>query len=527
MLRLNTSFKLILGLIALVLLLKLSVMFFIEPLALKKIQSVLNEKSKDYAIKIDAVRISLLQRSLELKTISISTKKENKGDGDIQAAIGFVKLKGISLLKVVFKKDIDISEVFINNSSIIGEKPFLKEKVPAILSPLNIRIGKIIFNNVDLSIRNTLNPQAIVIKKAFLKVYEFQVNKLDTISTGLLNQFDFTTEELVSVSSNGMYTFKVNGAKYSTTSNALTINVIIVQPNFTNYDFTSRYKYQKDRFEVELKNISARDFSFPNYFKSASLISSYIEIGQMDMVVFRDKRKEFQHVDKPIFQEIIYNYKGAINIDSLFVKGGNVTYSEHADKANEPGSISLNQINCKVFKISNDSIYKTTNDFLILKAEALLMGKGKFTFQLKSKLFEKQNTFSFSGTLSDLETKELNPILEKTAFVYASSGKIDEMDFNFIANNDKSTGKLILRYQGLSLAFKNKQTDDTTAVKEWFISILANKKILDSNPLPGEELRVGIIDFKRDTERSVINYCLKSLFSGIKSTLVKSPKKKG
>jgi len=245
----------------------------------------------------------------------------------------------------------------------------------------------------------------------------------------------------------------------------------------------------------------------------------------MDMKVFRDKRKELRHANMRAFQDVIYDYPGNIHIDSIGLINGNITYTDHAEEANEPGSISFNEINAKIYNITNNTIYKTKSAFLELKGDALLMGKGRMTIFLKSRLFDIQNTFTLDGTLSDLEANELNPILEKSAFIYATSGKIDEMNFSFTANSTRATGKMTLLYHGLYIAVKNKQTDDTTAFRERFISLIANKRILDSNPVRDKDVREGIIDFQRDPERFLFHYCFRSILSGIQSSLQKSPDK--
>ena len=98
------------------------------------------------------------------------------------------------------------------------------------------------------------------------------------------------------------------------------------------------------------------------------------------------------------------------------------------------------------------------------------------------------------------------------------------MNFNFTANNTKAKGTMTLLYHGLDVTVKNKRTDDTTSVKSWVVSILANKKIRNSNPVPGEKVRIGIIDRDRDPERFLFSYCSKSILSGIKSSLVKAPR---
>jgi hypothetical protein len=122
-------------------------------------------------------------------------------------------------------------------------------------------------------------------------------------------------------------------------------------------------------------------------------------------------------VNKPEFQDVIYNYPGTIHIDSIIVLSGNVTYTEHAEESNEPGNVSFNNINVKIYNITYDTIYKEDNDFIELKGKTLLMGKGRMTIRLKAKLFDNYNTFSLNGTLSSLEANELNPILEKYFYI--------------------------------------------------------------------------------------------------------------
>ena len=196
----------------------------------------------------------------------------------------------------------------------------------------------------------------------------------------------------------------------------------------------------------------------------------------------------------------------------------------HAEEANEVGTINFNEINAEIYNITNDSVYKTRNDSIRLIGDALLMGKGRMTILLKASIFDSQNRFTLDGTLSAMEAEELNSILEKSAYIYATSGKIDSLNFSFIANNNKATGNLTMLYHGLEIAVKNKQTDDTTAFRERFISYIANIKVMDSNPLPHNEVRIGIIDFERDPERFLFHYCFRSILSGITSSIVKNPK---
>ena len=515
--------KIFIGIVGLVLLSLITIKVVVEPLILKKIQSAVNENNKDFNVQIGKVHLAIFSSGLELKNITISTKHEQIGIQDINGEIASIRFEGIQLRRAIFKNDIEIREVIVFNSSIKGSIPFQKKSMPPKISSLNIRIDSLFLDKTNLKFKSTTTAQAFSAKDGVLKMYHLQVQKLDTLSASIVKRFDFNVQEFQTVSPDSMYTQTATGINYSATSNKLTVDSLSIHPNYSESEFTARHKFEIDRIEAVLSHLLFHDFSASDYIKSGGLTSSYIEIGKLEMDIFRDKRKEFRHVNKPAFQDVIYNYPGKITIDSISISGGNVAYSEHVDNASEPGVIRFNKLNAQISNITNDTIYKTEKAFIGFNAEAFLMGKAKMTVQMKGRLFDSQNTFAVNGKLSGIEVMELNPMLEKNAFIYATSGKIEAMNFSFTANNTKASGQMNLRYEGLNVAVKNKRTDDTTAVKERVISVIANMKIMNSNPIPGEDMRQGAIDFKRDPEKSFFNYCAKSIISGIKSSVTKTP----
>jgi hypothetical protein len=389
-----------------------------------------------------------------------------------------------------------------------------------------MKIDKLLIDKLLVEIQNDSTAQSYTVKDGYLKIYHLQIVKLDTLNPAILKQFDFDATEMLTVTPDSLYTFTGLGINYSGISNSLTIDSFSIQPNYSQYEFTERYQFQTNRIEVGLSAVHFYNFSIESYLKSKSLLGSYIEIGKLDVNSFRDKRKPFRHVNRPAFQDMIYNYPGFIQLDSIAILSGSITHTVHAEKANEPGFISFHQLNAQIFNITNDTIYKTEEGYLELKAGAMVMGKGKLNTLLKARLFDPQNTFTVNGTLSEMDIMVLNPILEKNVFIMATSGKIDALDFSFMANNTKAIGHLNMLYHGLKLTFKNKQTGNTTAPKEQIESMIANFIVIDSNPLQGEAVRKGVIDNQRDPERFLFHYSFKAILSGIKSVIIGIPSKK-
>jgi hypothetical protein len=247
--------KILIGLASLLLLIKLVTVVIIEPYAGKKILAALNEKNNGYEIAIDKVHILILSSGIELKKITISSQKELDGFRALYSEIASIKFKGIKLAKALIRKDIDIKKVTISESNINGKISFPQEAMPPLVSSLNIRIYRILFDRINLSLGNTTSAESYIVKEGHLKMYDLQVKKQDTLSSRIVKQFDLDIEEFVSVSDDSMYTIKATGVNYSADSQTLSLNSFNIWPNYKDYDFTSRYKFQKDRIEAGFSNI--------------------------------------------------------------------------------------------------------------------------------------------------------------------------------------------------------------------------------------------------------------------------------
>jgi hypothetical protein len=517
--------KIVFGIITFMIIMKIITIFFVERLIAEKLISSLCEKNKNYKLNISRVHVLFISRGMEIEGITIKSVPESGSDHDLNGEIESIGFKGLSLTKAIFSKKIDVRKVTIINSGISGKIPAPEGKIGSIVIPVNMHIGILLFDKINLSLEKAGTSQSFLVEKGVLNVYDLNYEKEDTLSICILSKFDLMAEEIRAVSPDSMYTFITSNINYRATEKSLVVKCLVIQPNYKDYDFTSQYKYQKDRIAATFINISLTAFDAAGYLVSGNFVSSYIEINEMTLNMFRDNRKEFRHINKPAFQDMIYNFPGGLHIDSIRLLSGDIRYSERAQIANEEGSLSFNKIKVLISNICNDTIHKTEGKFLMLNADALVMGKGKLAIMLKSKMHDKNNTFSVNGELSDIDIKELNPFLANNGFIYATSGKIDKLTFSFSADNKKAAGNMIVLYHGLDVAVKNKRTDDTTALREKLISSIANIKLQDSNPMPGEEVRVGIIDYERNPEKFLFNYCAKSIMTGVKSSLIKKHKK--
>lgn len=513
--------KWVIGFLAIGLFIQLIVWVVIQPWVRNKVEITLNNNNSGYIFEIDKVKISIWPTSIMVKSIEIYSKLENEISPHSVGVVSSVNLKGINVFRALFKKDIKIKEIIISNSDIRDNIQFSQNEKPPVISDLNIQIGELFFENTNLEITDVATARSFYLELGNLKVYGFNIFKSDTLSQILFNHFIFNAKEISLNSADSLYSYTIQEVGYSTYSNLLEISMLSVVPNYSDYEFTNRFEYETDRFDAVLSNIRVTDFSAPIYMKSGSIISTNIEIGSFNLQAFRDKRKKFPHVNRPSFQELFYSYPAYLRIESIAILDGKITYIEHAEDASAAGFITFSSFKAAIQNITNDTIYKTDTAFIELQTKALLMGKGKLSARLKSKLFDPQNTFTLEGSLTSMQIDALNPMLENNAFVYVTSGTIDAMDFSFLANNTKASGEITMLYHDLNFKVVNKKTNETTAVIERVKSFIAGLIVMDSNPISGKNVRQGVIDYERDPEKFLFNYSFKAIFSGMKHTLVK------
>jgi hypothetical protein len=170
--------------------------------------------------------------------------------------------------------------------------------------------------------------------------------------------------------------------------------------------------------------------------------------------------------------------------------------------------------------ITNDSNLVKAGTVMKVNASMYLMGKGLLNAQLNIPLGAKNDAFNFSGTLSDLDMKEINTMVTKMIPAEITSGKIKKMIFtNVQADNVKSTGRLALYYNDLTLKLTGKDDKTWTKIKGGVLGWAGNVYVRNDNPHKNGTFVEGMIYFERDTHKSIFNFLWKSIFSGIKSTI--------
>jgi hypothetical protein len=148
--------------------------------------------------------------------------------------------------------------------------------------------------------------------------------------------------------------------------------------------------------------------------------------------------------------------------------------------------------------------------------ECSIMNAGSIEATIQAPLVK--NTYFIKGTIKNLDLPKLNPSAENLGKFHIESGVLNNLQFHFIATQEKATGEIVGEYHDLIID-RLKEKDGETKVAT-MPSFLLKHLIIPKNKDKSLNVkkRTGKIDYKRDPTRVVTFYFLKSLLSGIRES---------
>jgi len=521
--------------------------FYYGKLIKSSVTEFVKTKSKGmYTADIGSLYINILNGNLTIKELSLIPdtagyrKREAKDTLPpvlFQLKIKNFKIRNFRIMDAIRHRKIDINGIHIENPEITlirmqkqtrqSSADKKSEKIMAIPLPkgLNsIAIGEILFlkgkfDFIDLSgdsvIRKSIPSINISIKNILV----------DSIHQGkrrLFNSDDISIvlNGLSIMSKNKLNLISFGEIGLSTSKNSVYIKDFHVIPQFNRQDYMKKFGWQTDRLDIlvpmlKLSRLDLRQLIFEGKFQAGLL-----EVDSLAVDDYRDKRIPRKPGFKPPMpQDGLRKLKAYLKIDTVILKNGKATYSEQT--GTEPGTIFFDKMNATLTGLTNDSVLLQSGLVSVLKGTAYLMGKGKMNVEIKFRFGDKHNGFTFSGYVGPMDLREVNPMLTKLLPAEIISGNITQISIPLVvANDDESKGKMTFCYTGLKLKLNNKQETTWGSIKTGVIGWVANDFVVnDDNPTKSGKTKSGLIAFKRDKEKGIINFVWKSVLSGLKSQM--------
>jgi hypothetical protein len=318
----------------------------------------------------------------------------------------------------------------------------------------------------------------------------------------------------------------VYGLQLASRNSPLQWDSLLFAPRQSPEEFSSYLTHQKSWLSVGTGHSRIRGINWDKVLSTSFQIDNIL-VEEPRVRVYRDQRLPFpENHHPPLLHEALLNFSKPLHIDTLELSNGKVSAEVQPETGSEKGSLGFSNVEAIITNITNIEAEIQQDKLMRLDAFAQLQQAGLLKVHVDFDLDELNYPFYTEVNLGPMDLRNLNTIVEPVASVRIKSGKMREMDFKVMANDDFAYGNMDFMYRKLHLSILNKKQKDHQGVGLAIESFLANSLVLRKNndyPFPH---RQGQVFIERDKSRSIFNYWGKIAISGILTSAgVKSNRK--
>jgi Domain of Unknown Function (DUF748) len=210
-----------------------------------------------------------------------------------------------------------------------------------------------------------------------------------------------------------------------------------------------------------------------------------------------------------------------VHINMIRLTNSIMTYSETARTGARPGTIRFSDMDAKISNVTNDSTLMTAGTPCTIHVSTLLNEAGRLDATFGYNLLSPKLSMTCRGTVSRMNAKPLNELLENLNGIKITSGVVDSTRFDFkIDGDDVARGTVEVLYHELNIQMEDKVTLEQDLMARFKSFVNDKVKMHDSNPLDEDKLAtVATIARERTPQTPLIKFLWESLREGILTTL--------
>jgi hypothetical protein len=519
-----------------------------KPLLTEKIKEGVFEGSKHlYRIDFQDIRINILTGTAVLDSVSLNpdtvvfNQLKTLGRAPVhlfQLKLHKLRLNRIGVLTAYFDKKIEMNSIVLDHPSInvtryqvpktadtAKDRRTLYQLISKTLSSVHVKSIKIVDADFDYINGRTLKP--------LNSVKHLTVNVSDLLIDSL-SQFDSTrfyyTRDIAfvltgyrSLGKDKMYTMKIDTIAGSAADRSVRVKGFQMIPMYPELPFSRKYKYGKDRYDLNFDEISLAGVDFIKLNTEGSLYARSLKIGPAKAGIFVnrelplppnfDKVRNFPHV-------AVRRIPMPTVIDSVIIKNIDVAYTEYNPISEKKGTIYFQNLTGRITNLTNDSSRLAKDNHAIASLSALIMKTSRINVRIDFNLTDQNAAFHYKGSVGPMNMTVLNPMAKNMGLVEIEKGMMQKTDFDIRANSRGSSGTVHFYYTDLKIKLLSEAEDGRAPKKKGFLSFLANTLLIkNSNPDKGEAPRVARTTFTRTPAASFFNELWKGVFIGIRETV--------
>jgi hypothetical protein len=478
------------------------------------------ERITEAGVTFSSINVHLLSRSVKIEDPCWVSAQDSSHQSDM-VALKSVQLKGIHLFNLIFADQLTTNEVVIDS----GRIAFRLRKGATVLPKkktafTDFHFKAIAFRNLFVEVIQNKSVVLSTHLSAELSVLKIRVDPpFESVLQIGAARTDLS--QIAIFPEGGMYGATVGRITFDSRNEILQLDSGLLIPLYEKLDFGRRAGTETARINLSVPSIKLEGLSFQQLLRK-ELIVRKITIPSFDLFVFKDKRIPFLKTDhQPLPMESLSKVPYAIQVDSVLIGDSEIKVEQILKGSVASGTVQLEQVRANIAGLNN-RVGNPKDSKAVLKASAKLMGEGAIVSEFHFPT-DGSGIYSANGSISNMDFKRLNPVLENMADLQVQSGFLDKLTYQFTYTDMSSHGTLDIIYQNLRIAGLDRNKKTKNGLKTMVLRLVMKR---DQAKETSSSNRGGIIDVERDRRRFVFNLWLKSLADGLKSSMIGRPPKR-
>lgn len=509
---------------------------------------VLRSTDSLYHIEFSSIRINLLTANASLTEVKVIPDTQvfkklialKKAPNNIYyVELEKLGIRNFHLFRFLRHRKLNISQLRLDNPNVVminKQFDFNEDKPPRPnQSPYDyisgylkeFRIHAIDFNNIRFKYinNNKAKPEMDSVKNLNITLKDYLIDPhsaTDKSRLYLLKEVKINLNNYTFATPDSLYHLNLNQLDFSAASGKLNIKSFSLIPRYDEMKFGQVLGYAKDRYEIQMSDISLDGINLPLYILKQELSAKEMNIANGSVAVFNNNSLAKKNTEKigRYPHQLLQKIEAKLNISKLNLSNVNISYSEFDRDSRQKGTISFENTSGSFSNVTNTPKYKSINPFMTAGLTSYLMGKGKLDVNFKFDLNAKDGAFSYSGVLGAMEGRSLNRITKPLGMIEVKSGTVKKLEFLIDANDQKASGMMKFQYNDLSVNLLKREEGENRLVRQGWMSFLANAIILNpNNPDSSGILITAPIHEVRKTNGSFFQFIWRSLLQGIKHSV--------
>lgn len=288
-------------------------------------------------------------------------------------------------------------------------------------------------------------------------------------------------------------------------------------PQLPQSDYAELNHNHSDWTQLETAITVWSGVDFPALVRERIVSIDTIKIQGAKISSYKNRQVPQPQREKQLLSQTIRELPIALRVGCIDFGPLDIVYQELSPEGTQPGTLTFQALTGQCLGLTNRPEAGTPPMSIHLQGQYL--GKASLQADFHFPLQDSNDRFTVKGRLGTFDLQDLNPLTEPLANLDIQSGQVDSLLFTITGDATQSSVDLKLLYHNLDVALIKVEEGKilqrrllSEAIEDWIL--------LPSNPQYGIT-RTGTGTALRAPYKSQFNYLWKSLWPGLKSTLIR------